>query len=441
MRTQDLGMPHSIEAERIVIGIIILKNERYEIVRSVLGVNDFYDHVHRICYGAIEKIMEDGGTVDQVTIWEILKKKRNDKAAMELLGNICHDIVTTVNISHYVNIVKENSSIRELIYKAREIERKAMSYTSIDQVTDMVDGIVDISRNILSSNLPTSMFDLRDKFLAEYSAVSRGEKGIPYPWETMNNITNGMLIGKTTLFVARPSIGKTFTLVLLAHYAWKNGYPVLIVSPEMDKLDIAERFFPIETDVSYSRVAYGKLSDMEFPKLESGIRRLDGCGNLWIMDASDDITAPGIEAAVRATGAKLVVLDSIYKLRFRGERRDRAVAAIEWLMPAAKRLKFSGVGFTQLNRDAEKSAKMGGGSRLGTIGLGDELGQDPDFIFSLDQTKDEKKDKIVRIKPLKLRKGYWGGEPLSVNWDWIDMKYDEIPVEEEPFVDDPVQAF
>jgi len=244
-------------------------------------------------------------------------------------------------------------------------------------------------------------------------------------------------VEKTHSFVANDVIvHNTQIAVLSGRHAWLHGSPTLIVSPEMSKEEIAERFFVIDANVSYKDLIHGQLSDFSLPQLESTVERLKSMDGLWIMDSDDDLSPKGIDAAIRACRPSLVAVDSIYDLHVRGERRDRAIIALEWMKRSAKRLDFACCGFAQQNRAAELSEKKGGGARLGTIALADEIGQDAHAVFALEQSKDDKADKIMRIKALKLRRGHITRETVFTNWDFDKMLFDEIPPEDEEFIDD-----
>lgn len=237
-----------------------------------------------------------------------------------------------------------------------------------------------------------------------------------------------LTVNGTHSFVANDIVAhNTFVAVIAGRHAWLEGNPTLIVSPEMSKEEIAERFFVVDAPVNYDNVVRGTLSAWEMPKLQHAVADRKGGTGLWIMDSEDDLSPKGIEAAIRACKPKLVAIDSIYDLRVRGERRDRALVALEWMRAAAKRFGVPMCAFAQQNRAAELSEKKGGGSRLGTIALADEIGQDAHSVFALEQDKDMRADKQLRFKPLKLRRGRWSGEDVIVNWDFEKMNFTEVP--------------
>ncbi len=236
-------------------------------------------------------------------------------------------------------------------------------------------------------------------------------------------------------------VHNTFVAIIAARHAWLCGKRVLLVSPEMSKEEIAERFFVIHSCVSYKRLISGELSDFELPQLERTVESLSAVAshpseNLWIMDEEDDISPAGIDSAIRATDAECVVVDSVYDLHIKGDRRERTIAGVEWLKRSCKRGNYAAVGYSQQNRSAELSEKKGGGARLGTIANADEVGQDAHTVIALEQTKDDKDDGILKMKPIKIRRGQFKRDSISIRWDFDKMVYDEMPEEEDDYKDE-----
>lgn len=236
-------------------------------------------------------------------------------------------------------------------------------------------------------------------------------------------------------------VHNTFVAIIVARHAWLCGKRVLLVSPEMSKEEIAERFFVIHSCVSYKRLISGTLSDFELPQLKKTVSNLSAVAshpaeNLWIMDDEDDISPSGIDAAIRATDAEAGVIDSVYDLHIKGDRRERTIAGVEWLRRSCKRGNYAAVGYSQQNRAAELSEKKGGGARLGTIANADEVGQDAHTVIALEQSKDDKDDGILKMKPLKIRRGQFKRDAISIRWDFDKMVYDEMPEEEDDYRDE-----
>lgn len=435
-------MPHDQAAERAVLGAVFLQNACLDELAGLIDKGDFFVEI----YGQIFEVMCDlrrrGVGIDHVTVGSELQargvfKKMGDTM---VLSDLTDAVATVANVDHYARIVHERSSMRQVILAARNVALKSYPGNDPEGVGVQFDALQDAMHRLARTRMPSSLLSMGDRVKDNYNRVAHGYKGVPLPWPTLSAMTTGMWPKTITMFVARPGTGKTFVAVIAARHAWLEGNRVLIVSPEMSREEIAERFFSIHAGVSYTRIVRGTVSDFEMPKLEATIETCKAQDGLWIMDADDDLTPRGIEAAIRACRPNLVAIDSLYDLRLRGERRDKLIAALEWFKEAMKHFDIPGVGFVQLNRAAEVSEKKGGGVRLGTIALADEIGQDVHTIFALEQDKDMRADRKLRFKPLKLRRGTPAGtEGVEVNWDFDAMRFDEIPVDDDDsFVDDAV---
>lgn len=425
--------PYSQDAERAVLGSILVNNGCFETVSGVLTVDDFYSEPHRCIFSAMDHLFGNGISIDEVTLGHALSERGDLKriGGVMAIGDLASGVVTTVNIVHYIDIVREKSAVRNLIQTSQRVISESFDYSDVNSLYGLIDSVMEAGKGVFRTRMPDSMFDLGDSVLDLYKKVASGYHGFPLPWKTITKMTSGLWPKTFTLFVGRPGTGKSQIIIILGRHAVDLEIPTLVVSPEMSKEEMAERLFVTEAKVSYQKVIGGTLSDLEFPKFEGIIKGLKDKHGLYIIDKSDDLSKTGIESAIRACGAKLVLIDSIYKLKFKGDRKERAVGALEWSVEACDRMDFIACAFAQQNRDAEKSAKLGGGVRLGTIALADELAQDPHNIFALMQNKDEKKDGRMKIKPLKLRRGQYLGDPVEINWKWDSMDFSEIEADEE----------
>jgi len=436
---EDRVPPNSIKAERACLGCVFLKQDTFDIIDSIIDEADFWSEPHRTIYAAMRRLIDSGVPIDHVTVGEhLIQRKELEKAGGALyLGELLDSVATTANVEAYANVVRERAGARAVMYAAGKLHEIANS-KDMEATLAAMDKVVAAADTLSQNRMPASLLELGDKVMENYDRAKAGFSGIALPWDTLNEMTMGMWPGTVTFFVARPGVGKTFVAVIAARHSWLLEHRTLIVSPEMSKEEIAERFFVVDAGVNYDNVVRGTLGAWELPKLTDSINSRKGGSGLWIMDAEDDISPKGIEAAIRACKPELVAVDSIYDLRVRGERRDRALIALEWMRRTSKRFSVSMCAFAQQNRAAELSEKKGGGSRLGTIALADEIGQDAHSVFALEQDKDEKADKKIRFKPLKLRRGRWSGDDVVVNWDFEKMDFSEAdqPDDSKDFKDD-----
>lgn len=429
--------PYSVEAESAIIGSILLNNDAFDVVVSYVDSTDFYIESNRRVFSSIEDLIDKRIPVDHVTLGSRLIEKGDlEKIGGPMaLDNFTSAVSTVANVEHYAGIVQRLSATRRVMYAAQSLVSKGFVNHSSEEISSEVDNVLDASHRLAVTRMPGSLLGYGHSVLDRYKKIRDGYRGIPFMWPSIDRMTTGMWPKTVTLFVARPGVGKSFLAVICAHYVWKSDKRVLIISPEMSKLEIAERFFSIDCDVSYRDMVAGRISDLIYPGFESKVLSMDdGNNNISILDSDDDISPKGINSAIMAFKPDLVVCDSIYDLRISGDRQERLRVAMDWFKNSCKKYEYAALGFAQQNRDAELSEKKGGGSRLGTIALADELGQDAHCIFALEQTKEQKLDKKLSIKPLKIRRGYRGKiEAVDLNWDFDKMNYNEVEFENDDY--------
>lgn len=431
--------PHNQEAEVAVLGAVLLNNECWGEAYAILDAGDFYSESNRKVYEAMGDLFASGTPVDHVTLGHMLRQKGDlEKIGGAIaLANITDAVATTANMSYYADIVRETSQLRTLIYEADKVSSKGFSSVTIEDMAGDVEGLVAAAQALGRRRMPDSLLSLGDKVLENYKMVAEGYRGIELPWPSLDNMTAGLWPKTVTMFVARPGVGKTQVAIICARHAWLKGRRVLVVSPEMPKDEIAERFFVTHAAVSYQGVINGELPTPMVEKLESTIERDRDLPGLYILDSDDDLSPRGIDSAVRASNPHLVAVDSMYDLKIKGERRDRMLMALEWIKGNSRSYGYAAVGFAQQNRIAELSEKKGGGARLGTIALADEIGQDAQTVIALEQTKDDKADKIMKFHPLKIRRGQFKRSKVKSVWDFDRMNFDEIEdVEESEYSDE-----
>ena len=281
-----------------------------------------------------------------------------------------------------------------------------------------------------------------------YERTKRGETGIQFPWETMTKMTMGMWPGTLTMFVARPSVGKTWTMVLICICAaFEQKKKVLLVSPEMNRVEMGERFVVKHGGFNYGDVVsatLGMYAEPQFFKTIEEIQASPEAANLFILDDEDKLEPTFIEEAIEATDADLVGIDSAYMLKVaqkgiksgpgsRGDRQERMVQTVDWMRSTSRRTQKPVCAISQLARagKVKKSAKETLKKGLGTGGLEDHLAfsdtlfQDCHNLFALFQDDDMKLDKQMLFVPLKARRQALWSAVVS-RWDMDEMNFEEI---------------
>lgn len=282
-----------------------------------------------------------------------------------------------------------------------------------------------------------------------YERTKRGEIGIPFPWPTMTAMTMGLWPGTLTFFVARPGVGKTWTAVIMALFAWAAGKKVLIVSPELNRAELGERLVAKYGSFSYSDMVTAKLGMMGETALRKTIAELVEKGdNFFVLDDEEHIGPDAIEQAIETVEPDVILIDSLYMLRVEqgkikgkgpgaknggGNRSDRIVETVDWARSLSRRVKRPIVGISQLSRDARMKKEAadtvkrgkGTGGLEDAVALSDALFQDAHNLFALFQDRDMRLDKQLVYVPLKVRRNAMISH-VCIRWDMEKMDFSEI---------------
>lgn len=364
-----------------------------------------------------------------------------------------------VTMSYLVDRLHERHIFKGLTYglgKANEGIEKGEQDEAVAEVLKLADFL----RKERGSQVRIhSLAEIAPEVKSQYEMTKSGVIGIPYPWDAMNAMTLGMWPGTLTFFVARPGVGKTWTAMMTAMHVWanedgvenrgENRRRVLVVEPEMSRVELAERLVAYHGKIPYGDLVSGTLGIFLEKRLDQTIDNLTEIAeDFFILDDEERLNAEGIEWALDATQAELLVIDSIYMMRVengkvkgkgpggggsKGGRYDRILETVDWARSLSRRKKIPVLGVSQLNRDGKvkKSAIQAVKAGKGTGGLEDALAMtdtllwDVHNLFAVWQDEDMIVDKQLMFIPLKVRRrAKISG--LVINWDMVKMDFNEI---------------
>jgi replicative DNA helicase len=388
--------------------------------------------------------------------WRFVEKYRQEHGALPSPGiireNSGQNVVPVedgVVLSYVVDKLQDRAQFRALKYglgKSMEALEKG----------DQTEAVVEVHK--LSEHLRRGSVDrVRIHTLAEvvpevaelYERTKRGETGIPFPWPTMTAVTMGMWPQTLTGFVGRPGTGKTFTLINIADHAhFVSGKRVLVVSPEMTRVELAERQVALRGKFNYGDLVGATLGTFVEPKLYETIEGLTQTAtNYFILDDEDRLGASYIEEAVDAVKPDLLGIDSLYMLRVadgkikggpgsKGGRYDRILDTVDWMRSFNRRAGMPFVAISQLSRGGEvkKGAKKalkkghGTGGLENALAMTDTLFWDFHNLFGMYQDNDMRQDKQMLYAPLKARRQAKISS-IVARWDLDEMDFSEIGTE------------
>jgi len=423
-------LPHSIEAERSVIGCMLMGREAILVASEILTGDDFYQHQHKVVFEAVIELFNESKPVDPITLQNRLKEKDvpPEVSSTEFIRDLITSVPTSANIKYYANIVCEKSMLRQMIKLNEEIANSC--YLSKEKVEDIMEDAEKRMFQLLQRrNSGGDFIPIRQVVLNALDTIERASKqkgsvtGIPSGFVDLDYKTSGFQSSDFVLIAARPSMGKTaFALNIAQHMAFKNDYTVAIFSLEMSKEQLVNRMFSLESKVEAQSLRTGNLKDEDWSKLIEGAGVI-GNSNLIIDDT------PGISIAeLRSKCRKyklehnlgVIIIDYLQLMSGSGrsDSRQQEISDISRsLKSLARELNVPVLSLSQLSRAVEKRDDKR--PMLSDLRESGAIEQDADmvmFIYRDDYyNKDTPNPGVAEIIIAKQRRGPIG----TVNLVWM----------------------
>ncbi len=416
--------PHSLEAEKTVLGGILVNNAYLNVVLSTINVDDFYKDAHRTILEKMIVLMDRGQPIDLLTLSEELSRagRLDEVGGASYLASLMDGVPRTLNIEYYVQIIKEKSLLRKLILSSAKII--ASSYEqqidADDLISEAQQAIVEIAEEKIKpgfvpvGHLTASMMETIRILAERREAVT----GIPTGFIDLDNLTAGLHPSEFIVLAARPSMGKTaLALNIAQHVGLYTDYYAGFFSIEMSKEQVALRLLCSEAQVDIKKARSGFISEREFEKLQMAAETLSQA-RIFI-DESPALTVMEMKAKCRRLKLEghldIVFVDYIQLMRTGGrfENRNQEMSFISRsLKELAKELKIPVVGISQLSRAPEKMRKEPR-PVLSDLRESGAIEQDADvviFIYRPDYYKpdDETIQGIAEVSVAKQRNGPLG---------------------------------
>ena len=266
-------IPHSLEAERALIGGIFYNQDLFDEIRDIVNAEDFYKVEHSSIYSAIEKVYSENKGIDGILIEEEIKKSnsKNKEEILEILSDILDEITSSYNLLEYANLIKEKAMLRRLGNVGAEITQ--LAYNDIRPAEDIIDIAESMVLNLSKKILKNSIVDMRTAGVDEIMRMervsdNRGKTlGIPTGFIDLDRMTSGLNNSDLIILAARPAMGKTAFALNLALNAGKEKKKVLIFSLEMPAQQLYQRLLSIESGIPQNKLKNVYLEEEEWTKL------------------------------------------------------------------------------------------------------------------------------------------------------------------------------
>jgi replicative DNA helicase len=387
--------PHSLDAERSVLGAILLRNETFNHAAAVIDAGDFFREAHRRIFNAMVELNERGDAIDLVTLKDALARAGDldEVGGAAYIARLVDGVPRATNVEHYATIVKEKSTLRALIASAQQILQEAYDAgEDADEILDSAEKrIFEVAdKRIRQGFVPLSAlvqdsFDTLSKLQQHRGLVS----GVPTGFAEIDEMTSGLQAGDLVIVAARPSMGKTsFTLNIAQHAGLNRERPMTVgfFSLEMSAQQLFMRLLTAEARIDAHRLRSGYLSADDYSKLVRAIGTLEGA-RIFI----DDTAAIGVlEMRAKARrlkaehGLDLLIVDYLQLMQGRGrfDNRQQELASISRsLKGLAKELGVPIVALSQLSRAPESRSDRR--PQLSDLRESGALEQDADVVMMI----------------------------------------------------------
>ncbi|MBQ7496464.1 MAG: replicative DNA helicase [Selenomonas sp.] len=413
--------PQNIEAEKAVLGAMLIKKDAIIEVQEILRPEDFYREAHKVAYEAMLKLTDNEEAVDIVTLTEELRKEEQLErvGGVRFVTDIANTVPTAANISYHAKIVKEKAELRRLIDAATAIA--AAAYEDTDEVANIMD---EAEKRILAvaAGQSTDGFEpMKAILLRTFERIndlydSKGNiTGISTGFKDLDHLTSGLQPSDLVLVAARPSMGKTaFTLNMASYIGLHNLGTVAFFSLEMSKEQLMQRMLCSEGGIDAQRLRTGQLDDDEWTRLVETANRLNSAP-IYIDDTAG-ITVMEMRSKARRLkaehGLSVIFIDYLQLMQGRASKnsdnRQQEISEISRSLKAlARELNVPVIALSQLSRSVEsRQVKR---PMLSDLRESGSLEQDADIVMFLYREdyydKDTEAKNITEVIIAKHRNG------------------------------------
>jgi replicative DNA helicase len=361
--------PHSVEAEQSVLGGLMLNNEAWFSVAEVVSGIDFYRPSHQIIFEAMADLAMDDQPMDAVTVSERLISKGllEKSGGLAYLGELVEGTPGASNVIAYGKIVRELSTLRQLIGAAQRIADSAFTPDgrSSDEILDMAEQeVFRIAEGRLQDSGPQKLVPLLQAAVARIErlyATRSHITGLPTGFDHLDKMTAGLQPSDLVIVAGRPSMGKTaFALNLVEHAIMAADASVLVFSLEMPAELLIMRLLSSLGRIDQTRMRTGDMHQEDWTRFTSAVSQLKD-KKLFIDDtpgvSPNEMRNRARRVTREAGGLGMIVVDYLQLMRGSGsaENRTNEISEISRSLKAiAKEMRCPVVALSQLNRSLEQ---------------------------------------------------------------------------------------
>lgn len=422
--------PHNVEAERAVIGAMMLNVDAIMVCSELLTSDEFYQQQYGIIFDALVEMYKDGVGADLVTLQNKLREKEvtPELYSVEYLGELLASVPTSANVKFYAEIVHEKAVLRRLIRVSEQVTKDC--YMDSQPLEDILEDTEKSVFDVIQQRGGSEFEPIRDVVLRTLDSIEKAAKqkgnitGLETGFRDLDAKTAGLQKSDLILIAARPAMGKTAFVLNIAEYvALHSNSTIALFSLEMSKEQLVKRMLAMNSMVDSQKIRTGDLEDDDWDKLVGSVRKI-GNSNLVIDDTSG-ITASELRSKCRKLkieqGLDLVIIDYLQLMTGAGKRksdsRQQEISDISRsLKVMARELNVPVIALSQLSRAVESRPDKR--PMLSDLRESGAIEQDADIVMFIYRDEyynpDSEKKGVAEVIVAKQRSGPTG--PVELAW-------------------------
>ncbi len=428
--TPERTLPHSLDAEKSVLGAVLISNDAFNHAAELIDSHDFFRDAHRRIFDKMVALSLRGVAIDFITLKDELAKagELDEVGGPAYIASLADGVPRSTNVEYYARIVKEKATLRNLIHSANKILVEA--YQAEQEPDLLLDEAERAIFAIAEDRIRAGFVPLRDLVQSSFTTIEKLQQtkgavtGVPSGFADLDEMTTGFQPGDLVVVAARPSMGKTSLVLNMAqHVGTSTDMTVGFFSLEMSKEQLFMRMLTSEARIDAHRFRTGMLTEKDYGKLSHALGTLAEAR--VFIDDSASIGVLEMRAKARRLkaehGLHLLVIDYLQLMQGRGrfESRQQEVSAISRsLKGLAKELGVPIIALSQLSRAPE--GRTDHRPQLSDLRESGAIEQDADLVmfiyrpevYEKDETKPEDQG-VAEIIVGKQRNGPIGSVRLS----------------------------
>jgi replicative DNA helicase len=388
----EKGLPHNLDAERSVLGALILDNESIYQILDSLSAEDFYAENHKILYERITELITSSQAVDLVMLREDLTKTRqlDQVGGITYVASLIDSVPTARNIRHYAQIIKEKAVLRRLIQAGYGIIDSC--YKQEDETDEILNRAERSIFSIAEDRIQTGFQPIKNLIDDAFNRITYLQEhpgeltGLSTGFKDLDDLTSGFQASDLIIIAGRPSMGKTaLALNIALHIGAALKKTVGIFSLEMSREQLMLRLLCTEARLNSHHLRTGGFSRKEWSDLLRTMTLLSDAK--VFIDDSSSLTPMDMGAKARRLkaehGLDLIIVDYLQMMRMKGrwDNRQQEITAISRsLKELAKELHVPVIALSQLHRGPEQRGQEHE-PRLSDLRESGAIEQDADLVL------------------------------------------------------------